>query len=179
LKHASLPTLPKHVIGLDEMIVNVKGKIVDNHMLALVEMGGIGKTTLVKKLYHEIHVDFKKSSFLENVKESDIVKVKKKIIMDLSGFKLKDPETFFRYFEECWTEMKVLVVIDDVKESQMIELFGEDIDCIKKSENGSRVIMTGRNWNDFEKVIPIDGKFEMDGLKEKQAMELFSWKAFR
>jgi hypothetical protein len=171
--------VPKLVIGLDEAIANVKGKIVDNYMLAVVGMGGIGKTTLVKKLYNQIHVDFKKSSFLENVKESDIVKVKKKIIMDLCGFKLKDPETFLRYFEECWTEMKVLVVIDDVKESQIIELFGEDIDGIKRSENGSRVIMTGRNWQDFEKVTPKNGKFEMDGLNEKQAMELFSWKAFK
>ncbi len=179
MKHASLPTLPKLVIGLDKAIANVKGKIVDNHMLAVVGMGGIGKTTLVKKLYHQIHADFKKSSFLENVKESDIVEVKKKIIMDLRGLKLEDPTTFLTYFEECWTEMKILVVIDDVKEVQIIELLGKDIDDIKKSEYGSRVIMTGRNWKDFENVIPEDGKFEMDGLNEKQAMELFSWKAFK
>jgi KaiC/GvpD/RAD55 family RecA-like ATPase len=75
LKHASLPTLPKQVIGLDEAIANVKGKFVDNHMLAVVGMRGIGKTTLAKKLYYQIHADFKKSSFLENVKESDIVEV--------------------------------------------------------------------------------------------------------
>jgi len=179
LKHASLPTLPKLVIGLDEAIANVNGKIVDNHMLAVVGMGGIGKTTLVKKLYHQIHADFKRSTFLENVKGSDIVEVKKKIIMDLRGLKLKDPTTFLRYFEECWTEMKVLVVIDDVKETQIIELLGIDIDGIKRSENGSKIIMTGRNWKDFENVIPKEGKFEMDGLNEKQAMELFSWKAFR
>ncbi len=167
------------MIGLDEAIANVKGKIVDNHMLAVVGMGGIGKTTLVKKLYHQIHADFKKSSFLENVKESDIVEVKKKIIMDLLDLKLEDPTTYLRYFEECWTEMKVLVVIDDVTETQIIELLGKDVDGIKRSENGSRVIMTGRNWNDFENVIPKDGKFEMDGLNKKQAMEFFSWTAFR
>jgi iron uptake system EfeUOB component EfeO/EfeM len=69
--------------------------------------------------------------------------------------------------------MKVLVVIDDVKETQIIELLGKDIDGIKRSENGSRIIMTGRNWKDFENVIHEDGKFEMDGLNEKQTMELF------
>jgi hypothetical protein len=74
--------------------------------------------------------------------------------------------------------VKVLVVIDDVKETQIMELLGKDIDGIKRSENGSRVIMTGRNWKDFQNVIPKDGKFEMDGLNEQQAMELFSWKAF-
>ncbi len=179
MRHASLPTLPELVIGLDEAIANIKGKIVDNHMLAVVGMGGIGKTTLVKKLYHQIHVDFKKSSFLENVKKIDIVEVKKKIIMDLCGFKLGDPTTYLRYFEECWTKMKILVVIDDVEETQIIELLGRDIDGIKRSENGSRVIMTGQNWKDFENVIPEDGKFGMDGLNEKQAMQLFSWKAFK
>jgi energy-coupling factor transporter ATP-binding protein EcfA2 len=179
LKHASLPLLPKLVIGLDEAIANVKGKIVDNQILAVVGMGGIGKTTLVKNLYHQIHADFTKSSFLENVKESDIVEVKKKIIMDLRGLKLDDPKIFLRYFEECWTEMKVLLVIDDVTEIQIIELFGKDIDGIKRSENGSRIIMTGRNWKDFENVTSKDGKFEMDGLNERQAMELFSWKTFR
>jgi len=143
LKHASLPRLPKLVIELDEAIANVKVKIMDNPMLAVVGMGGIGNTTLVKKLYHQIHANFKKSSFLENVKESDIVEVKKKIIMDLCNLKLEDPTTYLRYFEECWIEMKVLVVIDDVKETQIIELLGKDIDDIKRSENGSRVIMTG------------------------------------
>ncbi len=78
MKHASLPTLPKLVIGLDEAIANFKGKIVDNHMLVVVGMGGIGKTTLVQKLYHQMYVDFKNTSFLENVKESDIVELKKK-----------------------------------------------------------------------------------------------------
>ncbi len=178
MKHASLPTLPKQVIGLDEAIANVKGKIVDNHMLAVVGMGGIGKTTLVKKLYHQIHADFQKSSFLENVKERDIVEVKKKIIVDLHGLELKDTTSFLRYFEECWSQMKVLVVIDDVKETQIIELFGQNVDGIKRSEYGSRVIMTGRNWQDFENVIPKGGKFEMGELNENQAMELFSWKAF-
>ncbi len=75
MKHASLPTLPKLVIELDEVIANVKVRIVDNPMLDVVGMGGIGKTTLVKKLYHQIHANFKKSSFLKNVKESDIVEV--------------------------------------------------------------------------------------------------------
>jgi len=167
------------MIGLDEAIANVKEKIVDNYMLAVVGMGGIGKTTLVKKLYHQIHADFKKSSFLENVKESNIVEVKKKIIMDLCDSKLEDPTTYLRRFEECWTEVKVLVVIDDVKETQIIELLGKDINGIKRSENASRVIMTGRNLKDFENVIPKDGKFVMDGLNKQQAMELFSSKAFR
>jgi hypothetical protein len=147
-------------------------------MLAVVGMGGIGKTTLVKELYHEIRADFKKSSFLENVKKSDIVEVQKKLIMDLCDLKLCDHTTYLTYFKQCWIEMKILVIIDDVEETQIIELLGKDIGGIKTSENGSRIIMTGRNWNDFENVIPKDGKFGMEELNDIQAMELFSWKAF-
>ncbi len=164
------------MIGLVEVVAKVKQKIVDNHMLAVVGMGGIGKTTLVKELYHQIHDDFKKSSFLENVKKKDIVEVQKQLIMDLCG--KWDPTRYFINFKNCWTEMKVLVIIDDVEETQIVELLGTNIDGIKRSENGSRIIMTGRNWKDFENVISDDGKFRMEGLNDKQAMELFSWKAF-
>ncbi len=166
------------MIGLVEVVANVKQKIMDNHMIAVVGMGGIGKTTLVKELYHQIHAEFQKSSFLENVKKSDIVEVQKKLIMDLCGLKLSDHTTYLTYFKECWIEMKILVVIDDVEEIQIIELLGKDIGGIKRSENGSRIIMTGRNWKDFENVVPKDGKFRMEELNDRQAMELFSWKAF-
>ncbi|CAK9873252.1 unnamed protein product [Sphagnum jensenii] len=178
LRHVSLPTLPEHVIGLVESIANVKRKIVDNHMLAVLGMGGIGKTTLVKELYHQIHADFTKSSFLENVKKSDIVKVRKKLILDLCDFELLDHTTHLAHFKRCWIEMKILVIIDDVEETQIIELLGKDIGGMKRSENGSRIIMTGRNWKDFENIIPKDGKFGMKELNDTQAIELFSWKAF-
>ncbi len=178
MRHASLPTLPEHVIGLVESVANVKRKIVDNHMLAVVGMGGIGKTTLVKELYHQIHVDFKKSSFLENVKKSDIVEVQKKLIMDLCDLKLCDHTTYLTYFKQRWIEMKILVIIDDVEETQIIDLLGKDIGAFKRSENGSRIIMTGRNWKDFENIIPKDAQFGMEELNHTQAMELFSWKAF-
>jgi ABC-type phosphate/phosphonate transport system ATPase subunit len=78
----------KPAIELEEANANVKRRLANNHMVALVGVGGVGKTTLMKELYCQIHVNFKKSSFLENVKESDIVEVQKKLIMDLCGLKL-------------------------------------------------------------------------------------------
>jgi hypothetical protein len=75
--------------------------------------------------------------------------------------------------------MKVLIIIDDVSEIQIIELLGKDMDGIMRSENGNRVIMAGRNRRDFQSVVLEDGKFEMELLNKKQAMEFFSLKAFR
>jgi hypothetical protein len=130
----------------------------------------------MKKLYCQTHADFKKSSFLENVKANDIVAVQKKLIMDLCGLKLQDPTTYLTCLKKCWTKMKVLIIIDDVNEIQIIELLGKDMDGIRRSENISRVIMVGQNWRDFESVVPKDGKFEMELFNKKQAMELFSLK---
>jgi MinD superfamily P-loop ATPase len=39
-------------------------------------MGGIGKTTLSKTMYHLFHNQYEKSSFLEDVKSKDINDVK-------------------------------------------------------------------------------------------------------
>jgi ABC-type glutathione transport system ATPase component len=46
-------------------------------IVALVGMGGIGKTTLSKKMYHLFHNQYEKSRFLEDVKSKDINDVKK------------------------------------------------------------------------------------------------------
>jgi ABC-type glutathione transport system ATPase component len=46
-------------------------------IVALVGMGGIGKTTFNKTMYHLFHNQYEKSSFLEDVKSKDINDVKK------------------------------------------------------------------------------------------------------
>jgi len=80
-------------------------------------MGGIGKTTLSKKIYHLLHNQYEKSNFLEDVKSKDINDVKKKLLQDLCDRKLHKHEDVDEYFDEIKQRMiskKVLVVVDDV-----------------------------------------------------------------
>jgi predicted AAA+ superfamily ATPase len=66
----NLPTLLSPVIGLDEMVDKVLKNLQNNNLyiLAVVGIGRIGKTTLVKKLYYQIQGEFQKFIFWENVK---------------------------------------------------------------------------------------------------------------
>jgi ABC-type glutathione transport system ATPase component len=49
-------------------------------IVGLVRMGGIGKTTLSKKMYHLFHKQYDKSSFLEDVKSKHINDVIKQLL---------------------------------------------------------------------------------------------------
>jgi GTPase SAR1 family protein len=62
-------------------------------IVALVGMGGIGKTTLREKMYHLFHNQYEKSSFFEDVKPKDINNVKEKLfhkwVRNLNPFHLR------------------------------------------------------------------------------------------
>lgn len=75
---------------------------------------------------------------------------------------------------------KALVVMDDVNGTQSIsELLYIDLDIIKNTTKGSKIILMSCNWQDLKNVVFKDGKFEMELLKKEQTMELYSMKAFQ
>jgi ABC-type glutathione transport system ATPase component len=79
-------------------------------IVALVGMGGIGKTTLNKKMYHLFHNQYEKSSFLEDVKSKDINNVKRKLLQDLCDRKLHKHEDVDEYLHEikhCMISKKI------------------------------------------------------------------------
>jgi hypothetical protein len=87
-------------------------------------MGGIGKTTLSKKMYHLFHNQYEKSSFLENVKSKDINDVKKQLLQDLCDRELckdQDVNKYLNEIKQCMISNKVLVVVDDVDTPQSLE----------------------------------------------------------
>ncbi len=170
------------VIGLDEIVDKVLRNLQNNslYILGVVGIGKIGKTTLVKKLYYQIQGEFQNSIFWENVKSMVVKHVEKQLLKYLCGMELDDIRNFRQHLKECWMEKKVFVVMDDVNGTQSIsELLCIDLDIIKNTTKGSKIILMSCNWQDLKNVVFNDGKFEIELLKNKQTMEFFSMKVFQ
>jgi adenylylsulfate kinase-like enzyme len=119
-----LPHLPRYEVALEDKTNAIYSLLQNEFIVALVGMGGIGKTTLSTKVFDLFHNQYEKSSFLEDVKSKDINDVKKKLIQDLCDRKLHKHEDVDKYLYEikqCMISKKVLVVVDDVGMTKNLE----------------------------------------------------------
>ncbi len=168
-------------MGLIEKSQDVINLLQDAPIVALVGMGGIGKTTLSKKVYHLLYGDYKKCSFLEDVAPKCIGDVQRQLFQDLCGTKISmNGELNHNDMENinhCMITEKVLVIIDNVGPNSLDGLRALIInDGNKRCE--SRVIVTCRNWQFLKHYVKEEWKINMEFLKEDQAMKLFMIHAF-
>jgi energy-coupling factor transporter ATP-binding protein EcfA2 len=112
-----MPPLPCYEVALDNKTNVINCLFQKESIVALIRMGGIGKTTLSKKMYHLFHNQYDKSSFLEDVKSKDIKNIKKQLLHDLGD--------------------KTLCKDEDVNK--------EDLDKIKQSMISKKVLVNCRN----------------------------------
>jgi ABC-type glutathione transport system ATPase component len=92
-KNIKLPPLPCHEVALIDKAKDINILLQKESIVGLVGMGGIGKTTLCKKIYHLFHNQYDKSSFLEDVNSKDNINdVIKQLLHDLCGKRLYKDE---------------------------------------------------------------------------------------
>ncbi|CAK9862448.1 unnamed protein product [Sphagnum jensenii] len=184
LRPSQLLLVARYQVGLEETskklieTLNQMEKVVG--VLSLVGMGGIGKTTLAKKIYCHFEKDdkFEKQSILMDVRESAILDLQKQLAHDL--FK-KDVRSS-KEFNECFNHVmdrKVLIVIDDIdKKAQFDKLIPD----INKLACGSRIIITSRDSNVVNNIEKNGNckysKHEMALLTTVDSRHLFNWHAF-
>jgi len=168
-------------VGLIEKSQHIINLLQHAPIVGLVGMGGIGKTTLSKKVYHLLYGDYKKCSFLEDVAPKRIVDVKRQLFQDLCGTKISmngEPnENDMEKVKHCMITKKVLVIIDNVGHDTLDGLGALIInDHNKRCE--SKVIMNCRNWQFLRHYVKEEWKMNMEFLKEDQATKLFMIHAF-
>jgi energy-coupling factor transporter ATP-binding protein EcfA2 len=178
-----MPPLPCYEVALDDQTNAINSLLQKESIVALVGMGGIGKTTLSKKVYHLFHNQYEKSSFLKDVKSKNINDVKKKLLQDLCDRKLRKDEDVDEYLDEikqCMISKKVLVVVDDFDMTRNLgdlQLFN-DKHAINVDYN-NKVLVNCRNWQTLKIHVTESAKVNMAFLEEEQARELFMFHAFK
>jgi hypothetical protein len=171
-------------VGLERKANDINNLLQKVPIVSLVGMGGIGKTTLSKKVYHLFHDKYDKFSFLEDVKSKRIEDVQKQLLEDLCGRKMTEEEDIndndLDCIRNCMIFKKVLVVVDDVGTRE--NLIALQVLAIEGKQNGivsSNVIVTCRNWQILEGHVSENGKMDVAPLNMEEAKELFLFQAFR
>ncbi|KAG5564709.1 hypothetical protein RHGRI_000788 [Rhododendron griersonianum] len=180
--------VPNRQVGLDcrvaelNVLLNMEFNFV--RIVAIWGMGGIGKTTMAKKLYNLIQHKFECSCFLVNVRETSqrpngLDELQKKLLLAIlkRSHEVSNFHEGIEVIKKVFSQKKVLLVLDDVDNVQQLEALAIDRDSFAP---GSRIIITTRDKS-LLKILEL-GENEIyvpERLDEDESLELFSWHAFK
>jgi predicted ATP-dependent serine protease len=172
-----MPRLPRYEVALEDKANAIYSLLQNESIVALVGMGGIGKTTLSTKVFDLFHNQYEIPSFLEDVKSKNINNVKKKLLQDLCDRKLHKHEDVDKYLHEikqCMISKKVLVVVDDVGTTKNLEALQLPIAKYATNVNcKTKILVNCQNWQILKNHVKESAKIDMAFLEEKHARNFF------
>lgn len=151
-------------------------------------MGGIGKTTLAKIIFNQIHSRFHGCSFISNVREaskgSKIVQLQKQLLSETLNSnppEFYDADAGIYQLNMRFRRKKVLIVLDDLDERDQLSKLAEKSDWFGL---GSRIIITTRDTsfllieeeneeNNVEMHFKEFQIYRMRELRHQHALQLF------
>ncbi|RDX74965.1 TMV resistance protein N, partial [Mucuna pruriens] len=182
---------PLHVanypIGLDSRVQEVNslldvGSNQGVSMVGIYGIGGIGKTTIACAAYNVIADQFEGQCFLADIRENStkygLVQLQETILSEMVGeksIKLGSINRGKTILKSKLQRKKVLLILDDVDKLEQLNTLAGDpswFGC------GSKIIVTTTNKHLLH-VHGVEKTYEAKGLNHKEALELFSWHAFK
>ncbi|PNY14448.1 NBS-containing resistance-like protein, partial [Trifolium pratense] len=144
-----------------EEIINLVSKTLSNHPIITKGLIGIGKPI----------------AHLESLLRQESEKVR---VIGIWGMgedvKINSPNWLSDYIERRIGRMKVLIVLDDVKEEGQLEMLFGTLDWFRSD---SRIIVTTRDKQVLIANHEVDDIFEVGVLDSGEALELFNLNAFK
>ncbi|XP_071927913.1 disease resistance protein RPM1-like [Coffea arabica] len=181
------------LVGIDKPKAELISKILDDHsqlkVVSVVGMGGLGKTTLVKKVYDDVAVkkQFQSHAWItvsQNFQFSDIIK---NLIQQLYNeirqpippqVESMDVLTLSEFVKDFLQERRYILVLDDV---WSIDAW-EAIKCVlPDSTIASRVVLTTRiaDVASASCLGSLDAVYKMEPLSDKESWTLFCNRTFQ
>ncbi|CAM8935568.1 unnamed protein product [Rhodiola kirilowii] len=174
----------EHMVGLSETISLLEGKLTEGgsgrFVISILGMGGLGKTTLARKLYNSLRQEYFESySWVCVSQEYNTRDILLHLIKSMANptdkvLETMTTEALMEAYLRIWlTGRSFLVVIDDVWEREAWESLERAFPDNNKS---SRVIITTRNQH----VATLNTAYvhELRYLQEDESWDLFCKKAF-
>ncbi|XP_038889350.1 disease resistance protein RPV1-like [Benincasa hispida] len=186
LDHATMQLhVAKYPVGIAKQVMNLLSQVMSDGitMFGLYGIGGMGKTTLAKALYNKIANKFEGCCFLANIRETSkqyegLVRLQEKLIYEIlmDGFiKVSNIHRGINIIRDRLCAKKILLILDDIDTSEQLQALAGGHDWFGP---GSKVIATTRN-NHLLAIHGFDILESVDGLNHNEALELFSWHAFK
>eukprot|EP01018_Ginkgo_biloba_P008218 Gb_33268 [translate_table: standard] len=142
-------------------------------------IGGVGKTSLAKAVYNSIYLKFEAACFVYDVRHkaqrtNGLCKIQRQILKDLIKYKDKvnDEAHGKSLMKDHLRSIKALVILEYVDDCKQLDALRGDW-----FGPGSRVIVTTLD-PDILKAPQVDLIYQMEGLDNYKALQLFSWHAF-
>ena len=154
----------------------------DFRFIGIWEMGGMGKTTLARVVYYMVSKKFEACSFIENLREKSkndgLLFLQQKFIYDIlmeADLKIRDQCDGVLNLKNRLSHKRILLVLDDIDVLDKLNMLVGEHDWFGP---GSRIIITTRDVHVLE-AHGVDGIYEVKGLNDENALQLFRSKAFR
>ncbi|KAF3439289.1 hypothetical protein FNV43_RR17565 [Rhamnella rubrinervis] len=180
------------VVGIESPRDELIGWLLDDQQsqrtaISIVGMGGLGKTTLAKKVYDSVKEKFDCHAWIavsQSYQKEELLKdVMKKFCEGNNesipkGIDAMDEEALTNKLRDFLQKKRYVVIFDDVWK---VDFWGDIEHALLDNKNGGRIVITTRNLGvaDFCKISSFVYVLELQPLPPEKAWELFCNKVFR